>query len=763
MGQPWVVAVSAVILIALVVSEFVLNRKRGLKLYTVDDVLSHVTVGLGQTFVNALTFGAVLAAYSFVHSHFAIFKLDPKNAWHWVLVVFALDVTFYWAHRAGHRVNLFAAVHGVHHQPEDFSHISALRQSWFNRPFMSLFYLPLAVVGFPVEMAAGALSLNLVAMFWSHNGVMTGDFGWFGKIFVTPRSHKIHHGAHDPYLDKNFGGIFIFWDRLFGSYAELDPKVPLRIGSGWRINHRDAAQAHLDYYRRIVFAAKHREGWFAKAAVWFGKPEVLDAELREHGYDEVLYLPVATSRPSTGATIAALLAVAAMVGVFAAKGALLPLPARILAAGIVFFLMVRMNRMVSDLAESRAGNVAEAVPEKSAPISVMNIRYDNSKEVEFQTALKRRVDAWFKENHGGNRKATPFMWAKIIFVLSTFVWNWYELAFKTHSMPGLVAHLALAAVLFMTIAYSIAHDAVHNAISGNRKIDSIIYFFTFNLLGANSYLWKYRHNDAHHAIVNIPGWDLDIEGSKLIRFAPHVKWMPVHRFQHLYTSFLYMLFTMQWILMKDFQIFAMKEIGRSGKLKHSKWRLAEIIALKLFYFGYTIAIPAMMLPYSLGQVVTTFVLFHFAFSYVLTLSFVYSHVGVNTKFVYPDSTGKLPHSYAKHQLLTSVDFHAQNRWVGFIYGGFNAHAAHHIFPGLSSIHYWGVSKILKETSEEFGMPYHEVPLPQMVASHYRFLKKMGSGPDGGAEHVIYSDAHPAPVRTVAGGKPRAKKARKASA
>lgn len=368
-------------------------------------------------------------------------------------------------------------------------------------------------------------------------------------------------------------------------------------------------------------------------------------------------------------------------------------------------------------------------------IDIRTVRYDNSSAREFSETLKDRVNRYFESTPSG-RYATPFAWLKIVGVMTFFWWNWSQLAFEPHSLPVTIGHLFLHALGYMVIAYTIAHDAAHGAISGNKKIDDVIFWLTFNVLGANSYLWKIRHNHAHHFIVNIPGWDPDIEGTKWIRFAPHVKWLPIHRYQHLYSPLLYSLFTMHWIVAKDFQLYFMKSIGNLSNLKHSPWRLVELIALKAFYFGYMIVIPAIFLPYSLGEVVLGFVLFHMAFSYVLTLSFAYSHVGVESTFVFPRKDGTLPHSFFEHQLLTSIDFHPTSRIAGFVYGGFSAHVAHHMFPNVNSIHYVHLARIIKETTREYGMRYSELPLYRMVTSHYAFLKKMGSGPEGGKEHCI---------------------------
>lgn len=373
-------------------------------------------------------------------------------------------------------------------------------------------------------------------------------------------------------------------------------------------------------------------------------------------------------------------------------------------------------------------------------LDLKSLRFDTSSASEFKDVLNARVNHYFKKR-GGHRRATPWAWAKLIFVMTAFWSNWAAITLTPHSVATTVGLLAIQAILYMTIAYTVGHDAVHGTLTGKPKIDGAIYWLSFNVLGANSYLWRTRHNHGHHFIVNIPGWDLDIEGTKAIRLAPHVPWMKIHRYQHIYTSFLYMIFTLHWIVFKDFKVFFMDQIGNKQGLKHSKWRLVEMVFLKALYFTYTLVIPTLVLPYSFGQILTTFVLFHFAFSYLITLSFAYSHVGVDAKFVFPDETGKLPHSFYEHQLLTSIDFHPTSHVAGFVYGGFSAHVAHHMFPGIHSIHYPELTKIIAKTTKEFGLPYYEHNLWQMVVGHYRFLKKMGEGPDAGAEHCVFPKNH----------------------
>lgn len=363
------------------------------------------------------------------------------------------------------------------------------------------------------------------------------------------------------------------------------------------------------------------------------------------------------------------------------------------------------------------------------------VKYNHEKEPAFQAEMKTRIDAHFAPR-GGNKKANAAMWAKLALFFGLFWANWYALAFHAHSLGTTIALLFTFALLFKCIAYNIAHDSVHGALTGNAKIDDKIFFVSFNMLGPNGYLWKIRHNNAHHFFVNIPDCDVDIEGTKLIRLAPHKEWKPYHRFQHLYAPLMYMVFTLDWIFRKDFALYFRKEFGNVTGLKHPWWRFAELVALKAFYVGYMIVLPCLLLPYSVGTILVAFVGFHLFLSFYVVMTFASSHIGEDALFVDTDEDGRLPHSFLEHQLRTSVDFHPRNPVVGFFYGGFNAHVAHHMFPNMSSIHYGPVTKIIQETAAEHGLPYHERSLLDLFASHFRFLKLMGRSPDAGAHHLI---------------------------
>lgn len=268
---------AGVALIELVLA-FALRRP----VHTFRDTLASLGLGIGQQGINVYLSASFLALFAAVHEGFAITRADLGTWWHWVLFVPACDLCYYVAHRTSHTVNFWVAAHIVHHQAEDFNHVSAMRQSWTAWIVNFPFFLPLALF-VPLEMfAVGQLGIMFV-QFLSHNGLVR-SFGPLDRVLVTPANHRVHHGIDRPYLGMNCGGMFVIWDRVFGTYVEEVPGVPVRMGSGTDVNLFDPIDSNLDYYRRLVFAMGRREGWISKLRLWFQSPEVLFAELEQHGY-----------------------------------------------------------------------------------------------------------------------------------------------------------------------------------------------------------------------------------------------------------------------------------------------------------------------------------------------------------------------------------------------------------------------------------------------------------------------------------------------
>jgi len=248
------------------------------------DTVSSISLGIGQQAINVYLAASFLALFAWVNTHLAIAHASMHVWWHWVILVLAADFSYYVGHRCGHKVNLFVAAHVVHHHAEDFNLISSLRQSWTAWILMFPFTLPIAFIGFPLEMFIYGQMGIMFFQFFAHAGTFRKKLGILDRIFITPNNHRVHHGAVAPYWGANCGGMFVIWDRIFGTFVEEKPEVPVVIGSGMKFNFYDPFEANLEYYRRIWFVSQRRQGLWQKFVVWFQSPPVLAKELKRLGY-----------------------------------------------------------------------------------------------------------------------------------------------------------------------------------------------------------------------------------------------------------------------------------------------------------------------------------------------------------------------------------------------------------------------------------------------------------------------------------------------
>lgn len=215
--------------VALVLVEMLIAKRRDATRYCPRDTLTSLLLGLGSTVAGVLAGRAVFAIATWVHG-FRLF--DIGWAWYWFVLAFVLDdLAYYVFHRSAHRVRLFWASHVVHHSSQHYNLSTALRQTWtgfFSLGF--LFRLPLFLIGFPPTMIFFVAGLNLVYQFWIHTEAVGRMPRWFEAVMNTPSHHRVHHGANPRYLDRNYAGVFIVWDRLFGTFEPEDDAERVRYG-----------------------------------------------------------------------------------------------------------------------------------------------------------------------------------------------------------------------------------------------------------------------------------------------------------------------------------------------------------------------------------------------------------------------------------------------------------------------------------------------------------------------------------------------------
>ena len=233
---------------AIVVSQ---RRVRG---YELRDTAASLAMGIGQVLIDLFMKGVALVLFAFV-GRFAILDLDASSVWTWIALLIATDFAYYWFHRLHHEIRFFWAAHVNHHSSRHYNLSTALRQSW-TTPFTSLvFYWPLALIGFSAPAILTAIAINTLYQFWIHTEAIdrVGPLEW---VINTPSHHRVHHGSNVEYLDRNYAGMLIIWDRMFGTFEpevaavdygltkNIETFNPVRIAfHEWAAMLRDAARA----------------------------------------------------------------------------------------------------------------------------------------------------------------------------------------------------------------------------------------------------------------------------------------------------------------------------------------------------------------------------------------------------------------------------------------------------------------------------------------------------------------------------------------
>ncbi|MDZ7772186.1 MAG: acyl-CoA desaturase [Balneolaceae bacterium] len=275
------------------------------------------------------------------------------------------------------------------------------------------------------------------------------------------------------------------------------------------------------------------------------------------------------------------------------------------------------------------------------------------------------------------------------------------------------------------IGFSISHDALHGAYSSNKTVNRML-GFTFDLMGANGYIWKITHNIIHHTYTNIHGHDEDLEVAGFIRLSPHDEYKPIHRAQHILAFLAYSLASFFWVFIKDYKYFLQKDLGPYKDKTHpvSEWII--LFVTKAIYYTYMLVLPMVLLDIAWWQLAIGFVTLHLTAGTILGIIFQLAHVVEETEHPEPDEDNMIDEHWMIHEMVTTNNFARENKALCWFVGGLNFQIEHHLFPRVCSVHYPEISYIVEDTAKEFGIPYnHHETFFEAVASHYRTLKKFG--------------------------------------
>ncbi|MGK7392676.1 MAG: fatty acid desaturase family protein [Candidatus Cyclobacteriaceae bacterium M2_1C_046] len=277
------------------------------------------------------------------------------------------------------------------------------------------------------------------------------------------------------------------------------------------------------------------------------------------------------------------------------------------------------------------------------------------------------------------------------------------------------------------IGMGVMHDAIHGAYSQNRTVNKYM-GYTMNLIGANSNMWKIQHNVLHHTYTNITEADHDIKTPFFLRFSPHTKKYWIHRFQHFYVWFFYGLSTLSWVTVKDFiQVKMYKKMGFFKTRKEFTKEIFKISGWKVLYYGYSLVLPMIMLPFAPWIIILAFLCMHFFVGVAISIIFQTAHVMPSSEFPKPDENGLIANDWAIHQLATTSNFSPKSRIFSWMIGGLNYQIEHHLLPNICHVHYRELSRIVSETAKEYGIPYNtRKTFVVAVWDHIKMLRQLGT-------------------------------------
>ena len=235
-------------------------RRKGLRVYRLADALCSLSIGCLSQITGFYSKIIGAAFYALAYDHVALLRL-PADDWRvWAAAVVFYDFCYYWSHRMDHEINILWAAHVVHHSSEEYNLTTALRQTSTGFLLGWIFYLPMALAGIPPLVFIASGLINLLYQYWIHTRVI-GRLGWFDWIFASPSNHRVHHGQNDYCLDRNYGGIFMLWDHLFGTFVTERDDEEIVYGIRGQLGTHDPLMANLHVYRDLWRDMRLADSW----------------------------------------------------------------------------------------------------------------------------------------------------------------------------------------------------------------------------------------------------------------------------------------------------------------------------------------------------------------------------------------------------------------------------------------------------------------------------------------------------------------------
>ncbi len=266
------IAYAAPIFTFLIICEFLYGYFRNKNNYRLNDTFTSISLGMISRFPSYLKLGVQGLVYAWIYQSFNFGILNSYDPYVWVLAFVLYDLSYYWLHRCHHEIKILWASHVVHHHGEEFNLSTALRQTGTDFLFKWIFYCPLLLLGVPPEIFVTVAALNLIYQFWVHTEHID-RLGILDYILVTPSNHRIHHAQNKEYVDANYGGVFILWDRLFGTFIDERKDLKPIYGTSKPLKSWNPFWANFEVWVEMIRDAWRTEKWSDKVRVFFSRPK----------------------------------------------------------------------------------------------------------------------------------------------------------------------------------------------------------------------------------------------------------------------------------------------------------------------------------------------------------------------------------------------------------------------------------------------------------------------------------------------------------
>ncbi|MDA0196845.1 MAG: acyl-CoA desaturase [Bacteroidetes bacterium] len=365
----------------------------------------------------------------------------------------------------------------------------------------------------------------------------------------------------------------------------------------------------------------------------------------------------------------------------------------------------------------------QEVPKQKTPFQ--KVTFGSLTQDSFLKDVQDRVDQYFQSNNI-SKNANTQMVIKTVLILSGYVGTYLLIISNLISPWGMFILALIHGFLTAMIGLNIGHDSIHGSYTSNPRLNKIL-GLTFNMIGANDYVWSISHNIVHHTYTNIPHHDGDIHQLPILRMEPTQKLWWVHRFQYIYAYMFYCLASISWVFVKDYVKFFQHQLGGYYRKTFPRKEIVRLFVYKAIYYTLFLAVPLIVIDLAWYWIVLGIVAAHFVQGLTMAIVFMLAHIIEGTSFPEPGPDGKIDMAWADLQMYTTSNFAINNPVVNYLCGGLNFQIEHHLFPKVCHIHYSKISRIVRQTAKDHKLPYLEQKtFFGAIASHTRLLKKFGA-------------------------------------